>query len=562
MKWNYTWQDANMKIFGTAQPFVESKDTSFKIGRLVANYDFFISLFKYSDFDEFHIFCPTYANCILTQQRIAEENLTDSIKNRVKVMHIASLKQAVAANDYHVFHLGGWGYFFPGMVNIRNKCAKTPFPITGVTHSLNSKEASYHALKVCTAQVREFDSIVCTSACGKRTLENYFSETSANFPGLDTEYTGRLDVIPLGIDDAFRADVDKSSARKALGIDDDAFVMLTLGRIASSYKMDLAPYLTAVKRFIDANPDRKITLVLAGGADTSEQKLLNDLISERDMAENVKLFLNFEDDKKSLIYAAADTYVAPIDNFQETFGLSVLEAMAHRCAVVVSDFNGYAELVDQDQNGIKIPVFWAENADNLKDVSEIMNFQTYQLILSQSVAVDMDAMGGALQEMLDDPKKRALLGENGRISVENGYFWSDVVKRYCGLWDELSEQAKSSGDLRKSFNPWEIDYFKVFSHYPSQLITDELKVKLSDFGSEVLESGDIPGCYSDVSASVILPELVMAGLKLLQEKELTASEFVGALQKCASITEEQGRYYLLWMMKYNCVSPCETERRS
>jgi len=64
-----------MKLFGTVQPLVESKENSFKIGRLVANYVFFKALFKYSDFDEFHLFCPTFANCQLTKERISKEDI-------------------------------------------------------------------------------------------------------------------------------------------------------------------------------------------------------------------------------------------------------------------------------------------------------------------------------------------------------------------------------------------------------------------------------------------------------------------------------------------------------
>jgi len=543
-----------MKLFGTAQPFIESRENSFKIGRLVANYDFFKALFKYSDFDEFHIFCPTFANCQLTQKRISEENIPNEHKTKIKVSHIASLKKSIAENNYHIFHLGGWGFFFPGLIHLRNIYSPRPFPITGVTHSLNVKQASFYALKVCTAPVLPFDSIVCTSNCGKKVLKKLFEVTENNFNRMKFKYRGRMDVIPLGIDDAYRTVPDRSQSRKSLGIDDDSFVILSLGRLASDNKMDFAPFLTAIKRFTIKNKDKKIIFILAGGADNHEQKLIKTLLQENQLEDTTKLFINFEDNKKKLLYSAADIYTAPIDNFQETFGLSVVEAMAYECAVVVSDFNGYSEIVDHDINGIKVPTFWADATREFEGVSEIMNFPTYQLLLSQSVAVDLDKMSEVFQELLETPEKCRELAKAARKKVEQNYFWSDVVKQYCALWDELAEQAKSSSvDVEKPKNPWEIDYFSIFSHYPSKILSDNSMIYLSEYGRQALESGDIPVSYSDVGASAVIPQLITIALKLIDQNPITASQFTNSLQKHVAISDSTALYYLLWMAKYNLV---------
>ena len=544
-----------MKLFGTVQPFIESREKSFKIGRLVANYDFFRALFKYSDFDEFHVFCPTFANCQLTEKRISEENLSDDLKAKIKILHIASLKKSIAQNNYHTFHLGGWGYFFPGLIHLRNIHSPKPFPITGVTHSLNDKQAAFHALKVCMAPVLPFDSIVCTSNCGQKVLQNLFQATENNFNRMNIKYAGRMDVIPLGIDDACRAVPDRRESRKSLGIDADSFVILSLGRLASDNKMDFAPFLTAMKRFTDKNPNKKIDLILAGGADNYEQELIRTLLRENELENITKLFVDFENRQKGLLYSAADIYAAPIDNFQETFGLSVVEAMAHGCAVVVSDFNGYSEIVDHGVNGIKVPTLWADATREFEGVSEIMNFSTYQLLLAQSVAVDFDKMSEALQQLLDNSAQCRALGEAARKKVEQNYFWSDIIKRYCTLWDELSEQAQTDSiEIARPENPWEVDYWSVFSHYPSRLVSDNSRISLSEYGKEVLASGDIPVAYSDIGASVIIPQIVAIALKAVDRDPITAAQFANSLQKHAAISDSTATYYLLWMAKYNLVN--------
>jgi len=542
-----------MKLFGTAQPFVESQENSFKIGRLVANYDFFKSLFKYSDFDQFHIFCPTFANCKLTEQRISEDIPTGQ-KEKIKVFHITSLKKSIAENNYHIFHLGGWGFSYPGLIHLRNKHSKRLFPVTGVTHSLNVKQAAFYALKVCASPALPFDSIVCTSKCGKKVMQNLFGETENNFNKMKIKYHGRMDVIPLGIDDANRNIPDRNESRNLLSIDADSFVILSLGRLASDNKMDFAPFLAAVRRFIDKNKDKKIKLILAGGADRGEQKFMRELLRENQLEDITKLFFNFQDHQKQLLYSAADIYAAPIDNFQETFGLSVVEAMAHECAVVVSDFNGYSELVDHGINGIKVPTFWADTTADFEDVSEIMNFPTYQLLLSQSVAVDFDNMLQAFQELLENPEKCRELGKAARKKVEQNYFWSDIIKRYCALWDDLAGQAQDNSiKIDKPKNPWEIDYFSIFSQYPSKLVSDDSKVSLSEHGRAVLVSGNIPDVYSDIAASVILPQLVTIGLRSIAKTTITAAKFTGSLKKHAAISDSTAMYYLLWMAKYSLV---------
>ncbi|HAL44821.1 MAG: hypothetical protein A2Y12_08030 [Planctomycetes bacterium GWF2_42_9] len=543
-----------MKIFGTVQPILESSEASLKIGRLVANYEFFSALFKFSDFNEYHIFCPSYANCKLTQEKFLKSDLAQNRKERIKVYHISSLKDSLEKINYDIFHLGGWGYFYPGFVHLRNLYSKKLFPITGITHSLNAKEAPYHALKICNAPTMPFDSVVCTSVCGKKVLRNLFDAAEKNFKQINIKYHGRMDVIPLGIDDKYRTIPTRKNSRTVLGIDNDAFVILSLGRLETNNKMDYAPFLNTIKRFVEKNKDKKINLVIAGGCDKLSHSLLNELIKDNKLDKITKLFINFEDELKPHLYRAANIYASPIDNFQETFGISVVEAMVHECTVVVSDFDGYSELVDQNINGIKIPTYWSDITDHFQGVSEIMNASTWQLLLSQSVAVDFDKMQETLQKMLDNPEKCDAMGKRARVNALQKYLWSTVIRQYCRLWDDLAKDAKDySSSVRKTKNPFELDYWKVFSHYPSNLISGKTKIALSDYGKDVLETGKMPTPYSDVSASIIIPQLISIAINILEEDTCTVSKFIDALKKNAEVSDSIALYYILWMTKYNLI---------
>ena len=61
------------------------------------------------------------------------------------------------------------------------------------------------------------------------------------------------------------------------------------------------------------------------------------------------------DKEKKLALAAADLFCSPSDNLQETFGLSVLEAMASSLPVVASDWDGYRDLVVHGRTGWLVP---------------------------------------------------------------------------------------------------------------------------------------------------------------------------------------------------------------
>ena len=56
-------------------------------------------------------------------------------------------------------------------------------------------------------------------------------------------------------------------------------------------------------------------------------------------------------------WAAADIFTSLSDNFQETFGITPIEAMSAGLPSVVSDWNGYREGVRDGVDGFRNPTF-------------------------------------------------------------------------------------------------------------------------------------------------------------------------------------------------------------
>ena len=74
---------------------------------------------------------------------------------------------------------------------------------------------------------------------------------------------------------------------------------------------------------------KPFTLVLAGGGSKSEVALTRDSVETLGLSACVRIEANHGFQRKRELYGAADIFVSLIDNYQETFGLTVIEAMAH-----------------------------------------------------------------------------------------------------------------------------------------------------------------------------------------------------------------------------------------
>ena len=123
--------------------------------------------------------------------------------------------------------------------------------------------------------------------------------------------------------------------------------------------------------------------------------------------------------------AAADLFCSPADNLQETFGLSVLEAMASSLPVVASDWNGYRDLVVHGSTGWLVPcrdVLQAQHQPDALDRLFSLGLQDYDSAVglrSLGVVLDHVALERALGDLLAAPKRCAAMGEAGRERIES-----------------------------------------------------------------------------------------------------------------------------------------------
>ena len=179
--------------------------------------------------------------------------------------------------------------------------------------------------------------------------------------------------MPLGIDDnLLSAAGDRAIARRRLQIPADAVTLLVLGRITPAQKMDLAPLLKTFAHQILPRAARPVILLIAGGADDRDLKLLESLIDAYGVRASVRMHANFMLRLKPDLLAASDMLLSPVDNTQETFGLSLLEAQAAGLPVVASRFDGYKDLIEDGVDGFLIDTWWCE-ADPVEEFFDLMD---------------------------------------------------------------------------------------------------------------------------------------------------------------------------------------------
>jgi glycosyltransferase involved in cell wall biosynthesis len=221
--------------------------------------------------------------------------------------------------------------------------------------------------------MRDFDGFAAPSASVGRFYSQFVPDTSCFY------------VLPMGVDgDEFKP-MDKQTAKAEIAqmLDDSRITEKPVVGYLSRFQPEKGAsiYIEVARRIPDA-----IFLV---GAHTLRHYRL------RDLPKNL-IYAGFQPrEKLPLLYNAFDVYCFPTMAAEETFGLTVLEAMACGVPPVVPNFDGVPDVVGDA--GIVVE---AENFSH-----DIGSFASY---------VSAEALSDGIQELLNQPEKRLLLGKQAQ----------------------------------------------------------------------------------------------------------------------------------------------------
>jgi glycosyltransferase involved in cell wall biosynthesis len=203
----------------------------------------------------------------------------------------------------------------------------------------------------------------------------------------------RTRTVPYGVDpDVFTPGADAADIRRRLGVADDAFFVLALGRLVE--KKGFADLVEAAARV------QTLRVVIAGEGDLRPR--LEALARERRAP--VSLPGNLERATLARALAAADAVAVPsvVDSAGNVDGLpnALLEALAAGRPVVATRVAGIPDVVEDGVNGLLVP------------------------------ARDPAALAAALERLRNEPDTRARLAIAARATAQERLTWSAAAQAF------------------------------------------------------------------------------------------------------------------------------------
>jgi glycosyltransferase involved in cell wall biosynthesis len=365
----------------------------------------------------------------------------------------------------------------PEMLNlawIRSQLHRPDWPIVAVMHSLSPPpRIRYFLTSALFTRLHRHDALICATHAAKKVMENLFLSIPKEARASET-MPFEMPVIPFGVDTGEFAARNKEAVRQKLGIPADQRVILYFGKFSPTEKCDLLPLIIAFSQL----PRRQDTRLILAGDDTQFRMAaaLKEAAQELGCGHCVQVLPDMTREDKLDLFAAADIFVSPSENTQESFSIPIAEAMAAGLPVVTSDWAGHHELVKHGTTGFLIPTYLAPMGQPVQFITLYSGIYPEKL-LGMSTSVDLNCLTAHLQILLDKPHLRRCMAEEGRRRACESLDWKVIMKQYDDLWDALSQRAQSA---RGFSEPFECSSFReVFSHYPSAMLQPDHTVQLN-----------------------------------------------------------------------------------
>ncbi len=463
-----------VRILGFINAFDELSEPDRRLGRKVANFGVVAALLEHSSFDELHFFLP-FQGALAPFQRVYAPWLErPELEGRVKLLPAQALPSALERTAYTALHAPELDRYLPELCHLRNRVSRHPVPITCVTHTLSYWPTQVRNLYKVLPGAMPYDAVICTSRAARDHLSRAFTASTLRLRALglaSAGFAGRLEISPLGLRLADFPLLEQGEARARLGLGGDEFTLLSLGRLSPADKCDLAPLIGALAVIVERGVPAR--LILAGGGGAGYGKALQEQARGLGLEGRVSLLVDFDSELKPALLAAADVVVAISDNLQETFGLSIIEAMAAARPVVASDFSGYRDLVVEGRTGFLVPTLGPASFEPLDAAWTILPEHIAALQVAQRTAVDLDLLVERLLRLAADPVLRRRLGQTARQRAAERFDWGRVVPRLEEIWLRLFDQAQTLGRPAELMDVLAAGQGELFGHFPSRAIAQD-----------------------------------------------------------------------------------------
>jgi glycosyltransferase involved in cell wall biosynthesis len=548
-------------VFGTLDPFFEGGAI---LGRRVANVGFMRALLARDPFEAYHFF-------------IADKPLRDSVglaladiapdiarEGRIVLMDRRELLPRLRDTRYACFHQSDCINYPAHIARLRNAESPEIFPVTGPMHSLSYPDFPAAFLRHLWPGATERDCIIATSEAGRLATENFFADLRAGY-GLSHLPGPSIRLVPLGLDPEKAAapppeTEEKQRLRAELGLPPDRVLLLALGRVSHSSKMDLLPLIRALGGLFappqgeEPLPREGVSLVVAGWAEEDDPFPRTLAETGARVGLDVRLELRPGERRKLSLLRACDVFVSIADNPQETFGITLLEAQAAGLPVIASDYDGYRDLVAHGETGLLVPTIGPaprEGDDFVDRLAPALFDNQYHLLLAQRTAVEAGALRAALARLIRNTALRRDMGRAGFERVRARFLWPAIIERHLQLWRELWALPVPDRDmLRRAEHPLHLHYARTFAPYPTRTLAEADRLRPARAGKALLSGREHPLVYAGLDA--VLDAEAVRKLVFLARKGEAAGRLAEAFcGLCPGMNRERAEFHILWALKHD-----------
>lgn len=372
------------------------------------------------------------------------------------------------------------------------------YSLVGLIHTIAPPAVRERIAASAMAPTHSWDALVCTSPAVQQSMRDMFdalaNHCSARL-GATRSPRPQLPLIPLAVESERLVEQGadqqaRATFRQRFGISDDDVLVLWVGRL--SYYEKAFPQCMFQAMALAAQQSRhRMHFLLVGWFPGGEPELkLYEQAADR-LAPDLNVLVMDGNDPNSVAqsWAAADVFLSLVDNIQETFGLTPVEAMAAGLPVVVSDWDGYRYTVRDGVDGVLIPTLgspggqpgeWLAGLHSLGQET----YQTYVGATAQHTAVHVQQAAAALARLANSPSQRRAMGAAGQQRARSTFSWPQVAKQYRDLFDELAARRQSAQATEAvagaRVNPCRGEPFADFRHFPTDVLQPEVCLRLAD----------------------------------------------------------------------------------
>jgi starch synthase len=464
----------------------ERGDNNRPLGIDIATREFIRAFFRFSIQKTFPCVCPNEAALIQFKHYAEMEKISPETCFGVNQNDPVELEKAGQLFRYD-----------PGILKhiwSRRQLGQRRYSVTGLMHTSSTDSAMEVIGQYLMAPTQSWDALICPSNSIKSAISNiidHWQQYLKERTGSSFKCPVQFPVIPLGIDtehfDKISGDQKRIDQRKTLGLKNEEIAILFTGRLNYIAKANPLSLMLGVEK---AAKDTKIPLRLIFCG------YFNDEINELAFKESAERICNLtrvsfirhgDQQYPDGFWAGADIFCSLVDNVQESFGLTPIEAMASGLPVIVTDWDGYRDTVRDGVDGYTIPTLAPRkglgNELAYKYFSGQNNYGDYLAAVQQSTSVDLDALSIALKRLIETPSLRLKMGSAGKERANATYNWPKIISAYEDLWLELANRRVSDKEINpltigSPFHPSRPDPFDMFASFPSKKISEEGKIEL------------------------------------------------------------------------------------